>query len=77
MDQPEFFPVPQLRNNVDYVDISTLEDFQSSSGGAKEWSFSDIPKDKYICFRTGYTNNIFRREDLSFQDCKINKLVSG
>jgi len=59
MDQPEFFPVPQLRNNVDYVDISTLEDFKSSSGGAKEWSFSDIPKGKYICFKTGYTNKYF------------------
>jgi hypothetical protein len=59
MDQTEFFPVPQLRNNVDYVDISTLEDFQSSSGGAKEWSFFDIPKGKYICFKTGYTNKYF------------------
>ena len=56
MEQEEFFPQTQLKNNIDYVDLSILEDFRSSSGGKKDWSFSDVPKGKYICYRTGYTN---------------------
>ena len=47
---------PQLKKDIDYVDLCTLEDFQSGSGGKKDWSFSDLEKDKYICYRTGYTN---------------------
>ena len=35
MEQAEFFPQTQLKNNIDYVDLSTLEDFRSSSGGKK------------------------------------------
>ena len=77
MDQPEFFPVPQLRNNVDYVDISTLEDFQSSSGGAKNGLFLIYRRVNIFVLKQDIQINIFRREDLSFQDCKINKLVSG
>jgi len=56
MEQSEFFPQKQLKKDIDYVDLSTLEDFQSGSGGKKDWSFFDLEKDKYICYRTGYTN---------------------
>ena len=60
MEQEEFFPQKQLKKDIDYVDLCTLEDFQSGSGGKKDWSFSDLEKDKYICYRTGYTNEHFK-----------------
>jgi len=60
MEQEEFFPQTQLKKDIDFVDLSTLEDFQSSSGGKKDWSFTDLEKGKYICYRTGYINEHFK-----------------
>ena len=36
MEQEEFFPQKQLRKDIDYVDLGTLEDFQSGSGVAAD-----------------------------------------